>query len=201
MTGRLARALQQIATDLDALGVSWALVGGLAVGARAEPRTTRDVDVAILVENDAEAERLAFDLGLRGYAVVATVEQKRLGRLATVRLRPPAAPAQGPVIDLLFCSSSIEPETVRAAERLEALPSVTVPVAAIPHLLAMKVLARDDRRRPQDWDDLHALLDEATESEVQLARDLLALIEQRDAGRGRALVDAFALLLTEHQQR
>ena len=91
MTGRLARALQQIATDLDALGVSWALVGGLAVGARAEPRTTRDVDVAILVENDAEAERLAFDLGLRGYTVVATVEQKRLGRLATVRLCPPAA--------------------------------------------------------------------------------------------------------------
>lgn len=201
MTSQLARALQQVAFDLDGLGIVWAVIGGLAVGARAEPRTTRDVDVAVLVTDDAEAERLIFDLGQRGYVVLAMVEQKKLGRLATVRLRPPSARSQGPVVDLLFCSSSIEAETVRDAERIEALPSVLVPVARIPHLVAMKVLARDDRRRPQDLDDLNALLDEATPDEVQHARELLVTIESRGAGRGRALVEAYELLLAERRAR
>jgi len=40
-------ALRRIAVDLDARGRHWALVGGLAVSARAEPRTTRDVDVVV----------------------------------------------------------------------------------------------------------------------------------------------------------
>ena len=35
-----------------------ALVGGLAVSARAEPRFTRDVDLAVAVVSDDEAERL-----------------------------------------------------------------------------------------------------------------------------------------------
>jgi hypothetical protein len=41
---RLGRALGAIAAVLDDLGVRWALVGGLAVSARTEPRTTRDVE-------------------------------------------------------------------------------------------------------------------------------------------------------------
>ena len=192
---QLGLALVRVASDLDALGASWALVGGLAVGARAEPRTTRDIDVAVLVKDDVEAEQLTFALRQRGYAVLATVEQKRMRRLATVRLSPPVARAQGPVVDLLFCSSSLESETIKAAERLEALPSVVVPVARIPHLIAMKVLARDDRRRPQDLDDIHALLDEAAPEEIALSRSLLAMVEARGANRGRALVEAFEQLL------
>jgi len=48
----LEAALRHIVSDLDALGVRWAIVGGLAVSARAEPRTTRDVDVAVAVTCD-----------------------------------------------------------------------------------------------------------------------------------------------------
>ncbi len=198
MTQKLASALRQVASDLDEIEAEWALVGGLAVSARAEPRTTRDIDIAVVVADDAAAERLTFALVQRGYVVLATVEQKRLSRLATVRLRAPTAQAQGPIVDLLFCSSSIEPETVRHAERIEAFPSLRVPVATIPHLIAMKVLARDDRRRPQDWDDLRALLTEATSEEVELARELLAMIERRGASRGRDLLPSFESLLAEH---
>jgi hypothetical protein len=61
------------------------------------------------------------------------------------------------VTDLLFASSGIEPEIVAAAEELLVLPDLTQSVATVGHLLAMKLLARDDRHRPADADDLAAL--------------------------------------------
>lgn len=41
----------------------WALVGGLAISARIEPRFTRDLDIAIAVENDARAEEVGVPGG------------------------------------------------------------------------------------------------------------------------------------------
>ena len=49
-------ALRHAAEALNAEGRRWALVGGVAVGARAEPRTTRDVDIAVDVVDDTDAE-------------------------------------------------------------------------------------------------------------------------------------------------
>ena len=53
---RLARVVQRARDDLDRLGLKWALIGGLAVAVRAEPRFTRDVDLAVTVADDREAE-------------------------------------------------------------------------------------------------------------------------------------------------
>ena len=55
---RLESSLRRAARDLDDFGRRWALVGGLAVSAQVEPRFTRDIDVVVLAETDAEAERL-----------------------------------------------------------------------------------------------------------------------------------------------
>jgi hypothetical protein len=79
----LKAALRQVAADLEDAGVSFAVVGGLAVSARTEPRFTRDADLAVAVANDDDAEALVRHLGLRGYRVSASVEQKAVGRLAT----------------------------------------------------------------------------------------------------------------------
>ncbi len=122
---RLAGTLAQVSGDLDQLAVSWAVVGGLAVSVRGEPRLTRDIDVAVSVESDRDSERI--------------------------------------------------------------FPSLRVPVARRPHLIAMKLLARDDRVRPQDFDDLRSLLLQATEEEISDARRLLALITQRGFARRRDL--------------
>jgi hypothetical protein len=56
--GPVLGELQRAAALLEDLGVGWALVGGLAVGVHADPRFTRDVDLAIAVVNDREAEGL-----------------------------------------------------------------------------------------------------------------------------------------------
>jgi hypothetical protein len=190
-------ALRRIAADLDAQPHAWAIVGGLAVSARAEPRTTRDVDIAVGVASDAEAETLLHSLQRTGYGIASVVEQTAAGRLATARTTLPGAGDAGVLVDLLFASSGAEAEIAVAADRLEVVPGLLLPVARIGHLIAMKVLARDDRQRPQDWDDLRALVAEAGSADLDDARSLMGLIEARGYQRGRSLLAAFAQLLDE----
>lgn len=178
--------------DLDELGRPYALVGGFAVGVRAVPRLTLDIDVAVAVDGDPEAERLVQDLITRGYTAEATVEQERTGRLATVRLRSPLP--GGVLVDLLFASSGIEPEVVAGAALVEAIPDLNVPVASVGHLIAMKLLARDDRCRPADADDLVQLAAIADDADWEVASDSVARIHERNTNRGRDLVAALHAL-------
>lgn len=190
----LEGALRQIGLDLGAASVPFALIGGLAVSARTEPRFTRDADLAVALTTDAEAEALIHTLASCGYDVSAVVEQTAVSRLATVRLTR-SIDRSGPVIDLLFASSGIEREVVAAAEPLELLSNLTIPVARIGHLIALKVLSRDDVARPQDFVDLRALLRSASPADLAQAREGIALIVARGYHRDRDLVSAFATLV------
>ena len=58
----MEKLLQSALSDLRALGVPHAVVGGHAVSARTEPRFTRDLDFAIGVADDNAAEALIRDL-------------------------------------------------------------------------------------------------------------------------------------------
>ena len=165
------------------------------MSARVEPRLTRDADLAVLVADDRDAESLVRELTARGWRVVTAVEQDAVGRLATVRLA--LADDGGAVTDLLFASSGIEPEIVGAADPIEVLPGLTLPVARLGHLIALKVLARDDRTRPQDRVDLAALLQRADAAAIDQAREALALVTQRGFQRQRDLASALQSVLTE----
>src|SRR5687767_11953150 len=123
---RLHKALRAIIQDLQTEGAAFALVGGLAVSARTEPRFTRDLDLAVHAPGDRQAEALVSSLLRRGYRIQAQVEQNAVGRLATVRLKAPGPKAVD--LDLLFASSMIEPEIVREATPLTLIEGLTVPV-------------------------------------------------------------------------
>jgi len=194
---RVEQVLRGAAADLNAHGARWAVVGGLAVSARVEPRFTRDADIAVGVPDDAAAEALVHALVGVGYSPLASVEQQAAGRLAAVRLAPPGEPSSGVVLDLLFASSGIEQEVVAQAEHLIILPGLTLPVARAGHLIALKVLARDDQSRPQDHQDLVALIREAPDSEIARARDALATITARGFHRGRLLGESLERVLQE----
>ncbi|MBK9090810.1 MAG: nucleotidyl transferase AbiEii/AbiGii toxin family protein [Holophagales bacterium] len=73
------------------------------------------------------------------------------------------------------------------AERIAVLPGLVVPVATLGHLIALKVLSRDDRTRPRDAEDLRALLAEASASDLELARAALARIAALGFARGKDL--------------
>ena len=181
----LDSALRAIAADLRSQSVGFALVGGLAVSAWVEPRFTRDADLAISVEDDAHAERLVATLRTHGYSVLALGEQQAIGRLATVRLEKGDA-----IVDLLFASSGIEVEIVAAAVQTEILKGLTMPVASVGHLIAMKLLSSDLERRPTDIVDLHQLARAASAKDWTMASLACATIEARGFARGRDLASA-----------
>jgi predicted nucleotidyltransferase len=189
----LGALLRGAVAALAQRSVRHALVGGLAVSVRTEPRFTRDVDLAVAVASDAEAEALVASL-VPPYRLLATVEHEALDRLAAVRLGTGPASDEGAVLDLLFASSGVEAEVVAGAEPLEVLPGITVPVASTGHLIALKLLARAPSR-PQDEVDLRALVDVADRAELDRARSAVDLIEARGAQRGRALRSELEQLL------
>lgn len=195
---RLDRVLRRVAEDLGDLGYRWALIGGLAVAARAEPRTTRDVDVALAVDGDAEAEQVVASFLRRGYRTFAQLEHTDAARLVGMRLLSPAEPDEGLVVDLLFASSGIEEEVVNEAEILELMPGLAVPIARTGHLIALKILAFQPdhpERRPHDIHDARALIAIADESELDRARRSLELISGRGFSRGRDLEQVLERLL------
>lgn len=185
--------------DLSALGLRWAAIGGLAVAARAEPRTTRDLDVAIAVAGDREAEKIIVALRGRGYREVSTgavMEQKDIGRLATVRFLVPEDEAaedeeDGLIVDLMFASSGVEPEIVAASERMMVMQELVVPIVRTGHLFALKVLAG----RPKDLQDCQFLWRRMGPTDLQEARETLELINQRGFHRGKNLEAEFARVL------
>lgn len=168
------------AADLVALGASVALIGGLAVAAWGEPRYTRDVDLAVSVASDEDAEQLVHRLRARGYEVVTVIEQRKAGRLATARLR--RAQDREVIIDLLFASSGIERELALEARRVDGIP-----VAGVGHLIALKVLSESEKRL-QDRIDIQELAKVATEEDWRTAERMVRLIKERGFHRGRALV-------------
>lgn len=177
--------LRRMAGDLRDLGVDHALVGGLAVSVRSEPRFTRDVDLAVAVGHDREAEQLVAELRARSWFVVESLEQEAAGRLAAVRLSE--SPSWGPVVDLLFASSGIEGVIVERADELEVLPGVTVRVATAADLVVLKLLAVADDR-PQDEQDLRSLVPLLSPADVEAARRTAQQVEARGYARGRDLV-------------
>ena len=182
----LEAVLRQAAADLDAVEARWAVVGALAVSVWTEPRFTRDVDIAVAAADDRAAEDLVHRLAGLGYEIVASVEQEATGRLATVRLRSGTEPEEAPVLDLLFASSGIEPEIVRAAEIVEVFPGLRLPVAQAGHLIALKLLSQADAR-PQDAVDLLALQPLLEGEEASRASEAVRLITERGYDRGRDL--------------
>jgi len=193
----LRSALVQVAQDLRALDCSWALVGGLAVAVRAEPRTTRDVDIAVVVRDDTEAEQLIGKLVDLGYRVEAQLEQTAQHRLAAVRLLPPGAdPEGGLLVDLSFAVSGIEREVVEGAERVTVIEQLDAPVAATAHLLALKVLA-ESPERVHDRHDARALIARLSPEDLAQARRLLELISQRGFDRGKDLSAVLDQLIAE----
>jgi hypothetical protein len=187
-------ALRRAAADLNAVGVRWALVGGLAVSARAIPRFTKDVDFAIAVGNDAEAENVVYRLRARDYRPVEVLEQDYVERLSGIRM---ARKGSDVVVDLLFASSGIENEVVASADRLEVLPRLTVPVATAAHLIALKVLAG----RSQDLTDLGYLIPGASPADLDSAREAVKLIQTRGFNRGRDVVADLEQLIVDSRLR
>jgi len=185
----LISAASQVLSALRQENVKGCIVGGLAVSARCDPRFTRDVDIAVVVDTDEHAEALMHALASHGLQMAGLVEQEAVGRLAMVRL----STEDGLSVDLLIASSGIEKEVVTNAEILEVVQGVLLPVARTGHLIALKLLSVAPGRET-DAADLRNLAAVATQDEWNLASEAVAQIQDRGYARGRQL-DAELLTL------
>jgi predicted nucleotidyltransferase len=184
-TASLLSIVGRALSDFHDVNARAALVGGLAVGVHVLERTTRDADFAVAVETDEEAERITRDLVARGYRTALVLEQTDVQRLATVRLISPEDDRT--MVDILYASAGIENEIVDAALPMELAHGLICPVASRGHLVALKVLARSDHR-PQDDQDLGALLKNIEDHELEGARNALALVIERGYARSKNLL-------------
>ncbi len=188
---RLDEALVRASDVLTELGKGFALVGGIAVSALTAPRSTGDVDIAVAVADDGEAETVAGSFITVGYDIASLLEQDDTGRFAGVRVHDPAT---GVGLDLMFAICGVEPEIVASARQIEVLPGIVLPVAGVGGLIVMKLLARDDRRRPMDADDLRSLAEVATDGDWAEAHRLAELVILRGAHRERDLAASLSHL-------
>jgi predicted nucleotidyltransferase len=178
----LIAAAAEVLSALRRENVKGCIVGGLAVSARCDPRFTRDVDIAVVVNTDEHAEALMHTLVGHGLRIAGLVEQEAVGRMAMVRL----STKDGLSVDLLIASSGIEAEVVASAETLEVVRGVLLPVARTGHLMALKLLSVAPGRET-DAADLRSLAAVATEDEWNLAKEAVTQIQDRGFGRGRQL--------------
>lgn len=192
MSNPVLDELLEIVSELRSRRVDFALVGGLAVAVRGEPRFTDDVDVAIAVRSDEEVEALVHDLRARGYEVRALVEHKTQRCIATVRLRSP----RGVTVDLISGSSGIEREIVRDASAVHFDQTVSIPVAQAVDLLAMKVLSSTSHRA-QDLLDVRSLLAVNPTLDMDAVRKRLETITARGFNREQDLLKKLERLVVE----
>lgn len=177
----LQRTFARAVAEFGQAGVPFAVVGGVAVGVRAEPRVTRDLDFALVVDSDAEAEQILHSLQARGFLIQSVFENaaKRISTVRTLRRESPRV-----FVDLLLHNSRIEREIVEEATT-ETLPGVgPVRIAQAWHLLAMKTLAN----RPKDQPDLEHLFSIATQGCLARAQRALRLMQDRGVAPDRNLL-------------
>lgn len=123
---------------LDQTGTRYLVVGGLAVIAVGEPRTTGDVDVIAFL-SAAEARRFIGAAAQAGFEVDSVLERRRLDETGTVRVR--RAPFQ---LDVIVASLPFE-ETAYARSTPQRLFGRMVRFPSAEDLILFKVLAGRDK--------------------------------------------------------
>ena len=188
--GDLFSLLSRVDRALRALERDYALIGGMAVSVKAEPRFTRDADVAVSVADDGDAEALVRALRPFDLVPFEVLNQEATGRLAAVRLRTTA----GAVCDMMFAHTGIEAQIVQAADLICLMEGLRVPVARPEHLAAMKTLSARVGR-PQDRMDLRSILTLGVDHDA--VRRALDDITAAGCHRGQDLRAKLARLVAE----
>lgn len=180
-------ALAALAQWLDAAGVSYALIGGLAVSLQAEPRFTEDVDAVIWVDDQRWPDLLrvaaAYGIAPRRHDALEFAQRSRVLLLEH---------ASGVRLDVSCGALPFERDLVEQAETV-AIGATTVRVARPDRLIVMKAVAN----RPKDWADIEALLE--AHPTVALERIRLVVAEFADALEMPEILSRFDDVASRHR--
>lgn len=157
-----AIAVQQV---LDEAGIGFCFIGGFAAQRHAEPRVTRDVDLAVLTGLGNEShviDVLTGAFAARRPDARAFAERYRVLLLQT---------ASGVGIDATLTALPFEAEMIARATHFEFAPGVYLRTCSAEDLLIMKIFAG----RPIDWRDVEMVLRRYRPENLDLAAVRLAV--------------------------
>jgi hypothetical protein len=145
----LRTTLADAVSFLEAEHIGYALIGGLAVSLRGQPRVTADVDL-VIAANVERALSLVDKLAASMFKPLFEGIEEVVEQAFILPLRHRHTNVK---VDLALGLSGFEQQAVLRAERLRVAGSV-ISVATTEDLVIMKVLAG----RPQDEQDLQGLI-------------------------------------------
>ena len=162
MDAVLQQTLVDAVSMLQSRAIPFAVIDGLAVSFRGQPRMTVDVDLVIKAEIDA-ALRLVETLETTPFEpLFAGVEDV----VTSAFILPLRHRMTGVRLDVAIGMSGFEQDAVQRATPVD-VRGVAVPVATVEDLLVMKALAG----RPQDDQDIQGLV-AAAKAPIDWARCL-----------------------------
>ncbi len=151
MNDSLADALAQLEKFLREWNTPIALIGGVAVIARASTRPTEDIDL-IAKAAPADVDALLALAAKHGYAFDA--DARELASMGLVRLYSASAKKTGYGLDILFADNPYYEQILSRATPVD-LAGVTLKVATAEDLVLLKLEAN----RPGDIEDILAIKD------------------------------------------
>ena len=141
-------ALERLSRAAECAGLSYAVIGGIAVILRGHDRTTVDLD-AVMLDLDERLDKFIAALQDNGLSF-RVPNGREFARRHRVLLLVSANQTQ---VDLSMGFLPFEVETVQRSSLLDLGNGLRVPVASVEDLIIMKLVAG----RPRDFQDIEAL--------------------------------------------
>ncbi|MGQ0601632.1 MAG: nucleotidyltransferase [Anaerolineales bacterium] len=145
----LLKAYAELQQRLEEAGILSALIGGMAVGAWARARVTRDVDIKVLLHRD-ERQKL-LDVLKTGYSFLHADPEAALRQNGVLFILNSA----GVRIDVQLADIEFDEILIARARTLELAPGYAVRVCTAEDLIILKILAQ----RPQDDIDVERVIE------------------------------------------
>ncbi len=146
--GDLFKSLVALQDRLRRAGIPSTAIGGIAVGVWGEPRTTRDIDVKVLLKRD-EAPRL-LGIIVPDYVPAQPDPLQALKRSGILFVQD----SQGTRLDLLLAETSFDVAAIERARMVELQPGVVASICSPEDLIIYKMIST----RPRDYEDAESVI-------------------------------------------
>ena len=163
----LRTVLKELTEALGSAGISYSLIGGLALAPHGAGRATTDVDLLVDDERADDVDRIITEMGY-----------ERRHRSADVGNYLSDDPARGR-IDVLFAHREHTRRMLAESERYTVLGRSDVRVVDAEDLIGLKVqgMSNDTRRYRMDIADIQRLIEASAELDMNRVRFFFRLFE------------------------
>lgn len=131
----LLLSIQRIQERLSDAGILSIVIGGIAVAAWGEPRTTRDVDLKVLLSR--EDSHVLLDLLISGYTSLVASPEQTLRKQGLIFIQDDL----GTRLDLLLADTPYDQLAIKRGQNVEIQKGMTIRVCSPEDLIIYKLIS------------------------------------------------------------